>query len=48
MGGRRVDDGTDEDGNLNDVCFESLDWKKIGKIAANSFSRTPAIEFMYV
>ena len=48
MGGRRVDDETDEDADPQDVNFESLDWKKIGQIAANSFLTTPAIEFMYV
>ena len=48
MGGRCVDDETDEEGNTQDVRYELLDWKKIGKIAANSYRRTPATEFMYV
>jgi hypothetical protein len=48
MGGRCVEDETDEEGNPQDVRLESLDWKKIGKIAANSFRRTAAVEFMYV
>lgn len=47
MGGRCVEDETDEEGNPQDVRLESLDWKKIGKIAANSFRRTAAVEFMH-
>lgn len=46
MGGRSVEDEPDEEGNLQDVRLDSLDWMKVGKIAANSFRRTPAIEFM--
>ena len=47
MGGRCVTDETDEEGNQQDVRLESLDWNKVGKIAADSFRRTAPIEFMY-
>ena len=47
MGGRCVTDETDEEGNQQDVRLESLDWKKVGKIAAHSLRRTAAIEFMH-
>jgi hypothetical protein len=47
MGGRCVDE-TDDEGNPQDVRLEALDYKKIGKIAANSLCRTSGIEFMYV
>jgi hypothetical protein len=48
MGGRCVDEESDEEGNRQDVRLESLDWSKVGKIATHSFCRTAAIEFMYV
>lgn len=48
MGGRCAGHETDEEGNLQDVNLDNLDWNKLGNIAAKSFHRTTGLEFMLV
>ncbi|XP_046850901.1 EP300-interacting inhibitor of differentiation 3-like [Xenia sp. Carnegie-2017] len=47
MGGRCAGHETDEEGNLQDVNLDNLDWNKLGNIAAKSFHRTTGLEFMH-
>ena len=48
MGGRLVsDEESDNEDAMQARRLDNLDWSKLGRMAEESFKRTPTVEFMY-